>query len=78
MLPIYIFTYYSYIFTYYSNITIIFTYYGYIFNYVNKSSGFQKPDSINVCDILQKLDFVALEETTEYDGGYNRDSRIIR
>lgn len=26
----------------------------------------------------QKLDFFALEETTEYDGGYNRDSRIIR
>lgn len=26
----------------------------------------------------RKLDFFALEETTEYDGGYNRDSRIIR
>lgn len=28
--------------------------------------------------ILQNLDFLALEETTEYDGGYNRDSRIIK
>lgn len=27
---------------------------------------------------LQNLDFLALEETTEYDGGYNRDSRIIK
>uniref|UniRef100_A0A8C9U5Z5 Ubiquitin-protein ligase E3A n=1 Tax=Scleropages formosus TaxID=113540 RepID=A0A8C9U5Z5_SCLFO len=26
----------------------------------------------------RNLDFQALEETTEYDGGYNRDSRIIR
>uniref|UniRef100_A0A3B5KHT6 Ubiquitin-protein ligase E3A n=1 Tax=Takifugu rubripes TaxID=31033 RepID=A0A3B5KHT6_TAKRU len=26
----------------------------------------------------RKLDFLALEETTEYDGGYNRDSRIIK
>lgn len=28
--------------------------------------------------VIQKLDFLALEETTEYDGGYNRDSRIIK
>lgn len=27
---------------------------------------------------LQNLDFQALEETTEYDGGYTRDSLIIR
>lgn len=27
---------------------------------------------------LQNLDFQALEETTEYDGGYNRDCRIIK
>ncbi|CAL8400654.1 unnamed protein product [Boreogadus saida] len=26
----------------------------------------------------RNLDFLALEETTEYDGGYNRDSRIIK
>lgn len=26
----------------------------------------------------QNLDFQALEETTEYDGGYSRDSRIIK
>uniref|UniRef100_W5MP96 HECT-type E3 ubiquitin transferase n=1 Tax=Lepisosteus oculatus TaxID=7918 RepID=W5MP96_LEPOC len=26
----------------------------------------------------RNLDFQALEETTEYDGGYNRDSRIIK
>lgn len=26
----------------------------------------------------QNLDFLALEETTEYDGGYNKDSRIIK
>lgn len=27
---------------------------------------------------LQNLDFQALEETTEYDGGYTRDSVLIR
>lgn len=27
---------------------------------------------------FQNLDFQALEETTEYDGGYTRDSLIIR
>lgn len=27
---------------------------------------------------FQNLDFIALEETTEYDGGYNKDSRIIK
>lgn len=26
----------------------------------------------------RNLDFLALEETTEYDGGYNKDSRIIK
>ncbi|XP_077370571.1 ubiquitin-protein ligase E3A isoform X1 [Festucalex cinctus] len=26
----------------------------------------------------RNLDFMALEDTTEYDGGYNRDSRIIK
>ncbi|XP_037135181.1 ubiquitin-protein ligase E3A-like [Syngnathus acus] len=26
----------------------------------------------------RNLDFLALEDTTEYDGGYNRDSRIIK
>lgn len=30
------------------------------------------------CLYLQNLDFQALEETTEYDGGYTRDSLIIR
>lgn len=28
--------------------------------------------------ILQKLDFEALEKTTEYDGGYSKDSQIIK
>lgn len=28
--------------------------------------------------LIQNLDFQALEETTEYDGGYNKDSRIIK
>lgn len=27
---------------------------------------------------FQNLDFQALEETTEYDGGYNRECRIIK
>lgn len=27
---------------------------------------------------LQKLDFGALEETTEYDGGYSKDTQIIK
>lgn len=27
---------------------------------------------------LQKLDFDALEETTEYDGGYTKDAQIIK
>lgn len=27
---------------------------------------------------MQNLDFQALEESTEYDGGYNKDSRIIK
>lgn len=27
---------------------------------------------------LQKLDFDALEETTEYDGGYSKDAQIIK
>lgn len=26
----------------------------------------------------QKLDFEALEKTTEYDGGYNKHSQIIK
>lgn len=33
---------------------------------------------IHMFYVIQKLDFLALEETTEYDGGYNRDSRIIK
>lgn len=35
-------------------------------------------NSIHMFFVIQKLDFLALEETTEYDGGYNRDSRIIK
>uniref|UniRef100_A0AAX7T930 Ubiquitin-protein ligase E3A n=1 Tax=Astatotilapia calliptera TaxID=8154 RepID=A0AAX7T930_ASTCA len=36
-------------------------------------------DKIPVTNENRKnLDFLALEETTEYDGGYNRDSRIIK
>lgn len=32
-----------------------------------------------ICFVLiQNLDFQALEESTEYDGGYNKDSRIIK
>lgn len=27
---------------------------------------------------MQNLDFQALEESTEYDGGYNKDCRIIK
>lgn len=27
---------------------------------------------------MQNLDFQALEESTEYDGGYNKDSHIIK
>lgn len=38
---------------------------------------------ISLCDFIlnsisQKLDFEALEKTTEYDGGYNKDSQIIK
>lgn len=38
----------------------------------------QKPNFHPYLYVLQNLDFLALEETTEYDGGYNRDSRIIK
>ena len=33
---------------------------------------------INCMFSSQNLDFQALKETTEYDGGYTRDSQIIR
>ncbi|XP_076159673.1 ubiquitin-protein ligase E3A-like isoform X2 [Alosa pseudoharengus] len=39
-----------------------------------------RPEEIEllICGSRQNLDFQALEETTEYDGGYSRDCRIIR
>lgn len=39
---------------------------------------FSETNIIYTFYVMQKLDFLALEETTEYDGGYNRDSRIIK
>lgn len=41
-------------------------------------SMFSQNSFLHMFYAIQKLDFLALEETTEYDGGYNRDSRIIK